>query len=102
MLSNLHPRFIERLTLSAILERMSARLSMLAAALSLCLSAVAGGIDVHRAAQSADAPAVPPPAPSSDAAEKHAKRTACLNSAKLKKLVGAEKASFLKACMAAP
>jgi hypothetical protein len=75
---------------------------MLAAALSICLCAVAGGIDVHRAAQSADAPAVPPSAvPSSDAAERHAKRTACLNKAKLKKLVGAEKASFLKACMAA-
>jgi hypothetical protein len=84
-----------------MLVPMSVRFSTLAAALGLCLSAAAGGIDVHRA-QSSAAPAVPPSAaPSSDAAEKHAKRTACLKSAKLKKLMGAEKASFLKACMAA-
>jgi hypothetical protein len=37
----------------------------------------------------------------SDAAEKHAKRTACLKDAKTKKLVGAQKTAFLKECMAA-
>jgi hypothetical protein len=43
------------------------------------------------------------PAPSSgDAAAKHAKRTACLKDAKSKKLVGADKTSFLKTCIAAP
>jgi hypothetical protein len=65
-----------------------------------------------------DAPAAPPPpaattiatsasatasaAASGDAAAKHAKRTACLKDAKTKKLVGAEKTSFLKGCIAAP
>jgi hypothetical protein len=40
--------------------------------------------------------------PLGDAAAKHAKRTACLKDAKTKKLVGAEKTSFLKSCIAAP
>jgi Tfp pilus assembly protein PilE len=35
----------------------------------------------------------------SDAAEKHARRTACLKDAKSKKLVGAQKTAFLKDCM---
>jgi hypothetical protein len=38
--------------------------------------------------------------PSSDAAERHAKRTACLKEAKSKKLVGAQKTAYLKDCMA--
>jgi hypothetical protein len=37
-----------------------------------------------------------------DAAAKHAKRTACLKSAKAKKLVGAQKTAFIKECVAAP
>ena len=37
-----------------------------------------------------------------DAAAKHAKRTACLKSAKAKKLVGAQKTAFIKDCIAAP
>jgi hypothetical protein len=37
-----------------------------------------------------------------DAAAKHAKRTACLKEAKNRKLVGADKTSFLKNCIAAP
>ena len=55
-----------------------------------------------------DAPAAPPSpaapaaAASGDAAAKHVKRTACLKDAKTKKLVGAEKASFLKSCIPAP
>jgi hypothetical protein len=36
----------------------------------------------------------------SDAAEKHAKRTACLKEAKDKKLVGAQKTAYLKDCIA--
>ncbi len=36
----------------------------------------------------------------SDAPEKHAKRTACLKQAKLKKLVGAQKTAYLKDCRA--
>jgi len=44
----------------------------------------------------------PPPAapPTSDAAAKHAKRTACLKDAKTRKLVGEDKKSYLKSCMA--
>jgi hypothetical protein len=38
----------------------------------------------------------------SEAAEKHAKRTACLKQAKTKKLLGTEKTQFLKTCNAAP
>jgi hypothetical protein len=40
--------------------------------------------------------------PASDAAAKHAKRTACLKDAKARKLVGADKTAFLKTCIAAP
>jgi hypothetical protein len=45
-------------------------------------------------------PAVDSPPPS-DAAAKHAKRTACLKEAKAKKMLGPDKKSFLKSCMAA-
>jgi hypothetical protein len=41
-------------------------------------------------------------APTSDAAAKHAKRTACLKDAKSKKLMGADKTAFLKNCIDAP
>ncbi len=45
----------------------------------------------------------PPPAPAAgDAAAKHAKRTACLQETKARKLVGADKTAFLKNCIAAP
>jgi hypothetical protein len=44
------------------------------------------------------APSLPP----SDAAAKHAKRTACLQEARTKKLVGAEKTAFLKGCIESP
>jgi hypothetical protein len=37
----------------------------------------------------------------SDAAERHAKLTACLKNAKSQKLVGAQKTAFVKECMAA-
>jgi hypothetical protein len=37
----------------------------------------------------------------SEAAEKHAKLTACLKDAKSQKLVGAQKTAFVKECMAA-
>ncbi|MDP9011616.1 MAG: hypothetical protein M3O41_02960 [Pseudomonadota bacterium] len=37
----------------------------------------------------------------SDAAARHAKRTECLKEAKAKKLVGADKSSFLKDCTGA-
>jgi hypothetical protein len=91
---------------------MSARLftsfAALAAALSLSLLAMAGGYaDAPAASPSPAAPAVAASGASStassgDAAAKHAKRTACLKDAKTKKLVGADKTSFLKSCIAAP
>jgi predicted small lipoprotein YifL len=42
------------------------------------------------------------PAAEGDAAAKHAKRTACIKTAKEKKLVGAQKTAFIKECMAVP
>jgi hypothetical protein len=94
------------------------RFSTVAAAVCLWLSPLAGGF-AAAAAQIADAPgtpaaatatpdaakpspATPAAAPSADAAAKHAKRTACLKEAKVKKLVGADKTSFLNGCIAAP
>lgn len=43
-----------------------------------------------------------PASAANEAAAKHAKRTACLQDAKTKKLVGAEKSAYLKDCIAAP
>ena len=88
------------------------RFSLPAIALSVCVSpfglAAAGPSgDVAKTAspRAVPAAAVPPPAapdiPASDAAARHAKRTACLKQAKAKKLVGAEKNSFIKDCVAA-
>jgi len=85
----------------------------MAAAVCFSLLAIAGGLAAapHAPAQSTDlqgtaAPGTTAPgaaaSPASDAAAKHAKRTACLKNAKTKKLVGADKTSFLKACIAAP
>jgi hypothetical protein len=53
-------------------------------------------------AASATASATASAAASGDAAAKHTKRTACLKDAKTNKLVGAQKTSFLKNCIAAP
>jgi hypothetical protein len=94
------------------------RFSTVAAAACLSLSAVAVGFAAAPPAQRADVPGAAAPATSvpaaanpapathaapspGDAAAKHAKRTACLKDAKTKKLVGAEKTSFLKTCIAA-
>jgi hypothetical protein len=64
-------------------------------------------------AQSAPAatPAAPGPAPpaaqtapadtGSDAAERHAKRTACIQDAKAKKLHGPDKTAYIKNCISA-
>jgi hypothetical protein len=77
------------------------RIAVVAAAVWVCMLPAAGGF--------ADTPNAPVPAPvpaagpvSSDAAAKHAKRTACLKEAKTKKLMGADKTSFLKNCIATP
>ncbi len=94
-----------------------------AAALCLCLPAATGFAAPQ--AQRADAPAVSAPAVSAPAvsapaatqqaagtatasssgdaaAARHAKRRACLKEARTKKLMGADKTSFLKTCIAAP
>jgi hypothetical protein len=119
---------MERLPEAYGLRGITLRFSSVTAAVCLCLTPVAGGF-AAAPAPPADAPtaAVPAtgvpatgvpatgvpaaakpspaaaPAPSSgDAAAKHAKRTACLKEAKTKKLVGADKTSFLKTCIAAP
>ncbi len=90
------------------------RFSPGASALCLSLFAIATGFAADPPAQreatpaAAAAPAATPDAAtpasaaSGDAAAKHAKRTACLKDAKAKKLVGADKTSFLHACIAAP
>jgi hypothetical protein len=91
------------------------RFSSAATALWLSLLPVAAGFAADPLAprQGDPAPANPAAAPGpaatagaaatpSDAAAKHAKRTACLKDAKAKKLVGADKTSFLNACIAAP
>jgi len=86
------------------------RFSLVAAAACLCLLPLTSGFSAMPPVQHADAPGTAAPgtaapgaaAPSGDAAAKHAKRTACLKDAKAKKLVGADKTSFLKNCIAAP
>jgi hypothetical protein len=74
------------------------RLSLPAIALSVCVSPF--GLAAVPAT-AAPPSALPPDAPAADAAARHAKRTACLKQAKAKKLVGAEKNSFIKDCAAA-
>ena len=88
------------------------RLFLPAIALSVCVSpiglAAAGSTGDAKTAPPKAVPATvappsasPPDAPASDAAARHAKRTACLKQAKAKKLVGADKNSFIKDCVAA-
>jgi hypothetical protein len=71
-----------------------------ATAMSLCL------MPLGLASAAAPATPVPTSAPApdpaaSDAAVRHAKRTACLKEAKAKKLLGAARNSFVKDCLAA-
>jgi hypothetical protein len=90
------------------------RLSLPAIALSVCVSPLglaasgaSGDVAKTASPKTVPATALPPSAPTpdaaaaSDAAARHAKRTACLKQAKSKKLVGAEKNSFIKDCVAA-
>ena len=81
------------------------RLSMPAAALSVCLmpfslTMSAASFDVTRLASATPAPPTPLPASDADAAARHAKRTACLKEARAKKLVGADRTTFVKNCLA--
>jgi Ni/Co efflux regulator RcnB len=84
--------------------------SILSTAVCLVLLAAASSAAAP-SAEAADAPAAvskastttPAATAVSDAAaKKHAKRTACLKDAKSKKLVGADKTSYLRGCIAAP
>ena len=100
------------------MSEITLRCSIVAAAVCLCLLPPAGAFAAIPPPQRADVPGTAAPAaaapataapgataaapPSGDAAAKHAKRTACLKEAKTKKLVGADKTSFLKNCIAAP
>jgi hypothetical protein len=77
-------------------------------AMTVCLLLLAvGSVTSSSPARSQPAaPAQPPAAatgtPDSDAAAKHAKRTACLKQARAKKLVGAQRTAYIKDCTAAP
>jgi hypothetical protein len=83
---------------------MSVNMRFSTVAAAVCLLPICVAFAAAPTAQNAAAPATPaaatPTAP--DAAARHAKRAACLKDAKAKKLVGAEKTSFLKTCIAAP
>ncbi len=79
---------------------MSKRYLSVAAALYMGLYAIVPGFVTAPAVVAA--PATAPTASSGDAAAKHAKRTACLKDAKVKKLVGAARTEFVKNCIAAP
>jgi hypothetical protein len=82
--------------------------SVPAVALLIALSALAGSW-----ATEPPAPATPPaptrPTPAAtasnadnEAAARHAKRTACINQARAKKLVGAQKSAYIKGCIGTP
>jgi hypothetical protein len=87
--------------------------SVPAVALSIALSALAGSwaSEPPAAAPPPTAAAAPARAPSAaagttnadnEAAARHAKRTACINQARAKKLVGAQKTAFIKGCIGTP
>ena len=82
--------------------------SLPAVALLIALSALAGSWASEPPA-AAPPPAAAAPAPAAgtanadnEAAARHAKRTACINQARAKKLVGAQKTAYIKGCIGAP
>jgi hypothetical protein len=89
----------------ASMREIPMRFATVAAAICLCLLLPAAPTPAPAAAPIPTPIPTPAPAaaaPPGDAAAKHAKRTACLKDAKTKKLVGADKTSFLKNCIGAP
>ena len=85
--------------------------SVPAVALLIALSARAGSWasepPATAAPPAATAPSAPAPAAGTtnsdnEAAARHAKRTACINQARAKKLVGAQKTAYIKSCIGAP
>jgi hypothetical protein len=110
--SSAHPRMT---VILAEPTRGSPMRSVPAVALLIAVSALAGGWSWTSAAEPSAAtpmPAAPahaPPAPASsaagndnEAAARHAKRTACINQARAKKLVGPQKTAFIKGCIDTP
>jgi hypothetical protein len=98
--ARLFPRAI---LFSTSMFEVAMRLAFAAGSLYLCLFALCAEADSAQAPP----PAAPTAAPAAttatatsanDAAAKHAKRTACLQEAKTKKLIGADKTAFLKTC----
>jgi hypothetical protein len=86
-------------------EEIAMRFLVAAVAVCACMIAPIAGLAAGPAAPAGSAADVPaagaPTAADTAAAAKHEKRTACRKQAKAKRLVGAEKASFLKSCVAA-
>jgi hypothetical protein len=85
--------------------------SVQAVALLIAVSALTGGWSWAASQPRATVPpaAAPAPAPTAgaasadnEAAARHAKRTACINQARAKKLVGAQKSAYIKGCIGAP
>ena len=84
--------------------------SVPAVALLIALSALAGKWSWSASDPPATAPTATATAPASastasvdnEAAARHAKRTACINQARAKKLVGAQKTAYIKGCIGAP
>lgn len=78
-----------------------------AVALLIAVAALTGSWAAEPPATATPPAAIPPdPAGAStadnEAAARHAKRTACINQARAKKLVGAKKTAFIKGCIGAP
>ena len=74
-------------------------------ALLIALSAVADGLSSAAAVPPTPAATTPAAGTSSadnEAAARHAKRTACINQARAKKLVGAQKTAYIKGCIGTP
>jgi hypothetical protein len=87
--------------------------SVPAVALSIALSALAGGRSWAATSPPASAPPATTHAPAAapaanasaadnEAAARHAKRTACITQARAKKLVGAQKTAYIKGCVGTP
>ena len=77
------------------------------AAVSLSIASALSWADDAGTPAAPKGPSEPAKAPvgtsgDNDAAAKHTKRTACLKEAKTKKLVGAQRAAFVKDCVGAP
>jgi hypothetical protein len=75
----------------------------------IVLSALAGSWASEPPAAAPPPTAAAQPAPAAgtgnadnEAAARHAKRTACINQARAKKLVGAQKTAFIKGCIGTP